>query len=108
MLNLLRPVNLRFIILIIRKIETPYLILNAGNGELEVIGNVISGYQNMWNNLRVYVYMEMDVKPTKIGTLQSDKWEVGKQKVKGEQYLCSGCVGSCSDVFECSLWCFLY
>lgn len=42
-----------------KKNETPYLILNAGNGELEVIGNVISGYQNMWNNLRVYVYMEM-------------------------------------------------
>lgn len=67
-----------------KKNETPYLILNAGNGELEVIGNVISGYQNMWNNLRVYVYMEMDVKPTKIGTLQSDKWEVGKQKAKGD------------------------
>lgn len=37
--------------------KTPYLILNAGNGELEVSGNVISGYQNMWNNLRVlYLY----------------------------------------------------
>ena len=64
--------------------KTPYLILNAGNGELEVSGNVISGYQNMWNNLRVYIYMETDTEPMKTGTLQSDKWEEGKRKAKGD------------------------
>lgn len=63
---------------------TPYLILNAGNGELKIDGNVISGYQNMWNNLRVYIHMEMDVHPTGFGTLQSDKWEAGKQVARGD------------------------
>lgn len=64
--------------------KTTYLILNAGDGELEINENVISGYQNMWNNVRVYIYMEMDIKPTKTGTLQSDKLEVNKQKAQGE------------------------
>lgn len=64
--------------------KTPYLILNAGNGELQLEGSTISGYQNMWNNLRVYIHLEMDVAPTGYGTLQTDKWQKNKSKAQGD------------------------
>lgn len=67
-----------------QKGKTPYLVLNGGNGELEITGNVISGYQNIWNNLRVYIYMEMDREPCDMGVFQSGRWDKNKRKVKGD------------------------
>ena len=64
--------------------KKPYLVFNGGNGEMEINGNVISGYQNIWNNLRVYIYMEMDVKPEHAGIFQSGQWKKDVQKVQGE------------------------
>lgn len=46
-----------------------HLIINSGNGQLEVKGNTVSGYQNLDNNTKVYVYMETDVAPTETGVL---------------------------------------
>lgn len=64
--------------------KTPYLIFNGGNGELEINGNVVSGYQNIWNTLRVYIYMEMDVKPENIGVFHSGQWKKDMRKAQGE------------------------
>lgn len=64
--------------------KAPYLILNGGNGELEITKNVISGYQNIWNNLRVYIYMEMDVEPKSAGIFQSGQWNKDKRKAEGD------------------------
>ncbi len=48
--------------------ETAYLILNTRNGALTKTGTSISGYQQLNNNTKVYIYLETDVKPIAIGT----------------------------------------
>ena len=64
--------------------NTPYLILNGGNGELELTGNVISGYQNVWNGLKVYIYMEMDKAPITGGRFQGNAWDKESLRVAGD------------------------
>ncbi len=46
--------------------QASYLILNSRNGEMRWDGSAISGYQNLDNNTRVYIYLESDVEP--VGT----------------------------------------
>lgn len=61
-----------------------YLVLNTGNGELTKTGNSISGYQQLDNNTRVYIYMETDVKPNTIGTHKGDRIAVEENATKGD------------------------
>lgn len=67
-----------------RENKKPYLIFNAGHGEMKITDNVISGYQDIWNNLKVYIYMEMDVKPSVAGVFRSGKWDKGSREVSGD------------------------
>ena len=82
-----------------QKQKTPYLILHSGNGELEIDRNVISGYQIMQNNLRVYIYMEMDVLPVSTGVFNSGRWNKGMQKAEGND----ACVVAAWEVAPLSL-----
>lgn len=82
-----------------QKEKTPYLILNSGNGELEIDRNVISGYQIMQNDLRVYIYMEMDVLPVSTGVFSSGRWNKGVRKVAGKD----ACVVAAWEVAPMSL-----
>lgn len=50
-----------------------YLVLNTRDGELTKTANSISGYQQLSNNTRVYIYMETDVNPSAIGTHKGDR-----------------------------------
>ncbi|MDE5749695.1 MAG: GH92 family glycosyl hydrolase, partial [Duncaniella sp.] len=43
-----------------------YIIVNSRNGELTSEGNVIRGYQNLDNNVRVYLYMESKQAPREV------------------------------------------
>lgn len=56
-----------------QKGKDTYLVLNTRNGELKKNGNTLSGYQNLSNNTKVYIYLETDIKPTTIGTHKGDK-----------------------------------
>lgn len=47
--------------------SAPYLILNTRNGELAVNKNVISGFQKLSNNTKVYIYFETDLLPLESG-----------------------------------------
>ena len=47
-----------------------YLIFNTRNGELKTDGKSISGYQKLGNHTQVYIYLETDQQPLKIGTHQ--------------------------------------
>ena len=40
-----------------------YLILNSRRGELQWDGKAFSGYQQLQNNTRIFVYMEPDIQP---------------------------------------------
>jgi predicted alpha-1,2-mannosidase len=47
---------------------TPYLVFNYGRGgQLKATGNVISGYKDLGNKTKVYVYAETDVPTAKTG-----------------------------------------
>lgn len=67
-----------------RQNTVPYLVLNGGNGELKVDGNTVYGYQNIWNNLKVYIYMETDVTPEQSGVFRDGKWNREKRKAEGD------------------------
>ena len=63
---------------------TPYLVLNGGKGKLEVDGSTVSGYQQIRDNLRVYLYMETDAAPQACGTLRDGKWDKENRTAEGE------------------------
>jgi len=65
------------------KASPAYLVLNTRNGELSVKENVVSGFQKLSNNTKVYIYFQTDLSPI----------EAGKQKDNGidsEAYSASG------------------
>ena len=64
--------------------ETPWLVLNGGHGTFEVSGNVVSGYQDVWNGLRVYLYMETDAVPVRAGVFASGRLDPGRKKAEGD------------------------
>lgn len=47
-----------------------HLLFNSGNGEMNVEGKRISGYQNTWGGIKVYFYAEVDAAPTAAGILR--------------------------------------
>ncbi|MFD2146559.1 hypothetical protein [Mucilaginibacter antarcticus] len=50
------------------KAEAPYLIFNAGRGgQIKASGSVISGYRDLGNKTKVYLYAETDVPTSKSG-----------------------------------------
>lgn len=51
-----------------QKDKPVYLILNSRNGEIKVNKNVVTGYQQLENNTRVYIYLETENIPQKSGT----------------------------------------
>ncbi|MET4080222.1 putative alpha-1,2-mannosidase [Pedobacter sp. UYP30] len=63
--------------------KTTYLIVNTGNGELTKTDNSISGYQQLDNNTKVYIYLETDVKPVTIGTKKGNSIDAEENTTKG-------------------------
>ncbi|MCW3787957.1 GH92 family glycosyl hydrolase [Plebeiibacterium sediminum] len=60
-----------------------YLILNTRNGALNTQGSTISGYQQLSNNTRVYVYMETDLIPEKSGTHNKNEINTAEKQTQG-------------------------
>jgi len=60
-----------------------YLVLNTRNGGLKVSQNVVSGFQKLDNNTRVYLYFEMDLTPLESGRHHGNKIESGEQSASG-------------------------
>lgn len=46
-----------------------YLLINSRNGAMKVEGNTVSGYQQLDNDTRVYLYLESEKMPEQTGTL---------------------------------------
>lgn len=61
-----------------------YLILNSGNGDMEFSENTIQGYQNLWNNTRVYIYLETEKRPEVSGILIRNKLNKELRETKGD------------------------
>lgn len=62
----------------------PYLMLNSGNGEMSVAGNIVKGYQKLQNNTIVYLYLEIDRNPEDTGVISDDKFDNSKKSSDGE------------------------
>lgn len=55
------------------KNDSTFLVLSTSNGHLSCDKNTISGYQNLDNNTKVYVYLELSKKPIDCNTITTDK-----------------------------------
>ncbi|MFV0420314.1 MAG: GH92 family glycosyl hydrolase [Dysgonomonas sp.] len=62
----------------------PYLIVSTGNGELNYEGNSISGYQNLSNNTKVYVFLETDREPLETGTHKGQSIDTKESTTSGQ------------------------
>lgn len=51
------------------------LILNARNGEMNIDGRSMSGYQYSWGGIKVYIYAEVDRVPVRSGVLAGGRHE---------------------------------
>ena len=60
-----------------------YLILNSKNGAMRVNDNTVSGYQQLENNTRVYLYLETENNPEKTGVLQDNKLNTELDTIRG-------------------------
>ena len=60
-----------------------YLILNTRNGALKVSQNVVSGFQKLGNNTKVYLYFETDLTPVESGRHQETKIDSREQSASG-------------------------
>lgn len=60
-----------------------YLIFNTRNGELKTDQKSVSGYQNLSNNTKVYIYLETDIVPSAIGTHKGDVLDKQAASTKG-------------------------
>lgn len=60
-----------------------YLIFNTRDGELKTDGKSISGYQNLGNNTKVYIYLETEQAPLKIGIHQGSTINTSDRSTKG-------------------------
>jgi predicted alpha-1,2-mannosidase len=67
-----------------RATTAPYLVLNTGNGGLSVAGNAVSGYQKLDNNIKIYIYLETDLKPVSAGQLNDGSVDAGKASAEGK------------------------
>lgn len=61
-----------------------YVILNSKDGGLKVKGNTVSGFQNLANNTKVYLYLETKQIPEKTGTYKNNKFNTSISSAEGE------------------------
>jgi len=60
-----------------------FIVVNTRNGAMQITGNGVSGYQTVGNNTRVYVSIETEQKPVKIGILTDTGISYGEKSVQG-------------------------
>lgn len=61
-----------------------YLIFNSREGAVKVDGNAVSGYQQLENDTKVYIYLETNQKPQETMVLKDGKTDVNQKEVSGK------------------------
>ena len=59
------------------------VLLRSGDGEMHVDGRVVSGHQNTWGGIKVFIYAETDVKPVATGVLRNHRLDVSAATATG-------------------------
>ncbi|OKL42061.1 GH92 family glycosyl hydrolase [Pontibacter flavimaris] len=57
--------------------EDSYLVISSRQGEIKWDGEALSGYQELANNTRIYVYIAPETQPSKVSVLQEGKLSAG-------------------------------
>ncbi|MCX6332903.1 MAG: GH92 family glycosyl hydrolase [Bacteroidia bacterium] len=65
------------------KDQESFLIINSRNGELKWDGKAISGYQNLDNNTKVYIFFESDITPLGSGVYKDGAILKGETAAEG-------------------------
>ena len=60
-----------------------YLIFNSREGAVKVKDNAVSGYQQLVNDTKVYIYLETSQKPQETMVLKDGKADVNQQETSG-------------------------
>ncbi len=60
-----------------------YLVLNSRDGMLKAVNNVVSGYQQLANDTRVYIYLETRQQPLAVMTLKDGKTDEACMRAEG-------------------------
>ena len=60
-----------------------YLVFNSRNGQLQVNGNAVSGYQYIDKKTKVFLYAETNQKPVKAGVLSNGSVNYNETSVEG-------------------------
>lgn len=60
-----------------------YMMINSRNGAIKTGDGFVSGYQQLENNTRVYLYVESDIVPIETGTLVGGKVDAAKKEAEG-------------------------
>lgn len=63
-----------------------YLIFNTRKGELNIEENTVSGYENLDNNTKVYIYFETDIHPAKTDSYELSSFDSINKVIKGLNY----------------------
>jgi predicted alpha-1,2-mannosidase len=64
--------------------EPLFLMINSKSGELNWNGHAVSGYQQLQNNTRAYLYLEPDIQPLSIGILQENHFVENTTTMSGK------------------------
>lgn len=60
-----------------------YMMINSRNGAIKAGDGFVSGYQQLENNTRVYLYIESDIAPIETGILADGKIDAGTKEAEG-------------------------
>ena len=63
--------------------QPAYLMFNTRNGELSTDGKSVSGYQELGNRTRVYIYLETDKAPLRTGTHKGERIDDSERTTRG-------------------------
>ena len=69
--------------------QPAYLLLNTNRGKVSVDKNTIKGYQELDNNVKVYLYMESDRMPAETMTVGEGSVDTAVKDAEGR----NACVG---------------
>lgn len=67
-----------------KKDKPVYVIINSANGMIRIGQNYVSGYQQLNDNTRVYIYLETETAPMTTGILADDGFDGRTSMAQGE------------------------
>lgn len=71
--------------------KNKYLMINTKNGSISIENGIVSGYQILENNTKVYIYLETDLTPIEYGILSNGKICQQHNSVKGTNICAALC-----------------